>query len=295
MSIYKPSSAIEIDDPYPWLEGERISVLLARVVVKCPRENGQGFVAKKVAWYEADLESEAYMLKYAVEVAGVNAPRFHRVYLQGEAKVMVTDYDLGERLDTVWHTLSDANKISIKRELQEQIRRMRRCTMSLIGRVNLAGDIDGSITFPDPCHPSKDTNCTAFASEKDFDAHKIAEVREDDSMAAVELEEKIEQLSGSYTEKFVLTHGDLNARNIHVVETAPNDAGNPENRRWRLSSILDWEKSGFFPEYMEYAIARNSISHDPERRQFLCELLKDLQIHCAEKRVEVEYMAMDNF
>lgn len=42
--------------------------------------------------------------------------------------------------------------------------------------------------------------------------------------------------------KFVLTHGDLAARNIMVHEC-------------KITGIADWEYSGFFPEYMEYALA----------------------------------------
>jgi hypothetical protein len=41
---------------------------------------------------------------------------------------------------------------------------------------------------------------------------------------------------------FVLTHCDLSARNIMVEDD-------------KITGILDWEHSGFFPKYMEYATA----------------------------------------
>lgn len=277
-------------DPYPWLQGERISELVGRVVVKC--RAGDGFVAKKVSHVSDHLDSQAYMLKYATEVAGVKAPKFHRLYVQENARLMVTDYDSGVRLDTVWQTLDHANKTSIRKDLQEQIRQMRKYSKSSIGRVNENGKLDPKVAFPDPCHPSLDTSCTAFSTEADFDAHKVAEVRKKNPAAAVDLQNRIQKLSQSYAQKFVLTHGDLNPRNIHVKRIADASSGRSV---WQISGILDWERSGFFPEYMEYALAKISISHNRDWRKFLVGLLEDMEVSCSKERVKVEYIATDRF
>ena len=76
------------------------------------------------------------MLKYATDIAGVKAPKLHRVYLERTAMLMVTAYDEGLSLDTVWDTLNDANKTAINGELQQQLRLMRKFTGSIVGRVN---------------------------------------------------------------------------------------------------------------------------------------------------------------
>jgi hypothetical protein len=175
-------------DPYPWLQGERISELVGRVIVKCRADDGNGFLAKKVSHVSDHLESQAYMLKYATEVAGVKAPKLHRLYVQENARLMVTDFDSGVQLDTIWRTLDHANKAAIRRDLQEQIRRMRNCTKFSIGRVNKNGELDPTATFPDPCPSSLDTSCTAFATEFEFDAHKVAEVQKKDPAAAADLQ-----------------------------------------------------------------------------------------------------------
>jgi aminoglycoside phosphotransferase (APT) family kinase protein len=279
-------------DPYPWLEGERISAFAGRVVVKCSGKNGQGFVAKKVRHRSDHLESEAHMLKYATEVAHVKAPKLHYVYAQENARLMVTDFVSGVPLDTVWQSLDDANRASIRKDLQEQIRRMRTCTKSSIGRVNIDGGLDAKAAFPDPCHPSIDTSCMAFANEHDFDDHKIDEVRKRSVAAAADMQKRIQQLSKTYTQKFVLTHGDLNSRNIHVKSVVDTST---QRMVWQISGILDWERSAIFPEYMEYALARISISHDVEWRKFLVGLLEDMQVCCSEERVAVEYIATDRF
>jgi hypothetical protein len=218
-------------DFYPWLEGERISEFIGRVVVRCRIDDGSGFVAKKVSHVnDRRLVSQAYMLKYAGEVAGVKRPRFHYLYVQENARLMVTDYDSGVRLDTVWNTLDQANKTSIKKDLQEQIRRMRACVKSSTGIVNENGELDPRATFPDPCHPSLNKFCTACATEADFDAHKISELCKEDPTAAADLQNRMKMLADSYTEKFVLTHGDLNPRNIHVKRVAKAPSGRLSGR-----------------------------------------------------------------
>jgi Phosphotransferase enzyme family len=277
-------------DPYPWLEGQRISEFGGRVIVKCPAEDGHGFVAKKVGGVSSHMASQAHMLKYVTEVAGVKAPKLHHVYNRENARVMVTDFDSGVRLDTVWQTLDEANKISIKKDLQQQLCQMRGCTKSSIGRVNENGELDAKATFGDPYHPCLATSCTAFATEEEFDAHKVSELRKRNPTAAIDLQNKIQRLSKGYTQKFVLTHGDLNPRNIHVKRVVEVSSG---KSIWQISAILDWEDSGFFPEYMEYALARISISHDSKWRKFLVGLLEEMQISCSEERVKVENMATE--
>lgn len=127
--------------------------------------------------------------------------------------------------------------------------------MSAIGRVNVNGEFDSKATFFEPCHPSFQTSCTAFANEHDFDSDKVEEVRKMNPAVAGQLEKQIQKLSHSYSQSFVLTHGDLNARNILVKLVMQ---GSPTIPVWQISSILDWERSGFVPEYMEYTLARVS-------------------------------------
>lgn len=277
-------------DPHPWLEGERISQVGLRIVVKCPAADGHGFVAKKVGGVRSHMYGQAYMLKYATEIAGVQAPKLHHVYRDENAVLMVTDFDSGTGLDVIWKNLDNADKISIKKELQEQIRRMRACTQSSICRVNNTGQSDPRLTFRNPYQPGIASSCTAFTTEEEFDSYKINELYKRHPPSADRLRNKIKKLSEDYSQKFVLTHGDLNARNILVK--CVMEAGRPV---WRISAILDWETSGFFPEYMEYAQARISISHNSPRgwRDFLVDLLEEIDADCSEERIKAEDLATE--
>jgi hypothetical protein len=58
---------------------------------------------------------------------------------------------------------------------------------------------------------------------------------------------------------------------------------------------LDWERSGFFPEYMEYALAKISIGHSHQWQKFLVGLLKEMGLSCSKDREKVEHVATDRF
>ncbi|RDL39400.1 uncharacterized protein BP5553_03740 [Venustampulla echinocandica] len=51
--------------------------------------------------------------------------------------------------------------------------------------------------------------------------------------------------------KVLFTHGDLNPRNILADRVIRPDG----TRGWKVSGIVDWETSGYFPEYWDYTKA----------------------------------------
>ncbi|KAK1763750.1 hypothetical protein QBC33DRAFT_580912 [Phialemonium atrogriseum] len=69
---------------------------------------------------------------------------------------------------------------------------------------------------------------------------------------------------------FVLTHGDLTPRNFLVQGGV-------------ITGIVDWERSGFFPEYAEYAFAM-ALCHGHEK--WWVPVLKDVLQPCSEQRLE---------
>jgi len=59
----------------------------------------------------------------------------------------------------------------------------------------------------------------------------------------------------------VMTHGDLHPRNIMVKwEADQEDAGAmPQKRRLKVTGIIDWDLSGWYPEYWEYVRALSTV------------------------------------
>jgi thiamine kinase-like enzyme len=49
----------------------------------------------------------------------------------------------------------------------------------------------------------------------------------------------------------VFTHADLNLRNILVDQVVKSDG----TRGWGIPGIVDWENSGYYPEYWDYTKA----------------------------------------
>jgi hypothetical protein len=195
---------------YPWLQGERIFDVLGRVVVKRAATDGSGFEAVKASHQDCLREGEARMLEYAVQCAGVKGPKLRRLDTVDNARLMVTDFIPGVPLDTVWLSLNNTDKASIKLQLQQQIRLLRAHENPFIGRVG------ADATFPDPYRPFTAEVCGPFKDESAFDRHKIDKLQIRSVSAAKELETSLDKLRGTDSEKFVLTHGDLNSRNIHV-------------------------------------------------------------------------------
>ncbi|GKZ38150.1 hypothetical protein AbraIFM66950_010120 [Aspergillus brasiliensis] len=127
---------------------------------------------------------------------------------------MVTDRVPGESLDKVWHALTKPQKKNIELQLKQQVQEMRKHTQPYIG-------------------------------QEDFDEWCFARVKF--SYQKAFWKRYLPRMRNKKPSKFVLTHGDLAARNIMVKDG-------------QLTDIVDWEYSGFFPEYMEYALA--TVIHD---------------------------------
>ena len=127
-----------------------------------------------------------------------------------------------------------------------------------------------------------------FASEAEFDAHKVEQVRiRRGDRAAAALERLLQPLQQQYSEKFVLTHGDLHSENVHL-RCVTDSKG---KFIWELSGILDWGNSGFYPGYMEYAVAMKSGPYYPYWRKVMKKLLKGME--CTKDRVRLQETATD--
>ncbi|KAK2766638.1 hypothetical protein FQN54_005949 [Arachnomyces sp. PD_36] len=199
------------------------------------RTSAGRLVAVKVKPLGGFVRSEAEMMNYASQQSGLLAPRVLGCYdVEPNVIATVTDLVPGESLDKAWHNMDKAQKNSIKTHLKEQLRLFRTCTQPYIGRINRQSTLNFydrlDFKFMGP-----------FESEEEFDNWCLARVKSPMAYALWKrLLPKMRKEGGQ--QKFVLTHGDLSARNIMVHDG-------------KITGIVDWEYSGFFPEYMEYALA----------------------------------------
>lgn len=285
-AILKP---VDEPQPVPSLHGDLLpNIGRKNNVFKCSTESGR-MVAKKVGRRWKLLESEVRMLDYATKQLQIKGPRLRDLFLDGKNRAMITDLNPGVQLHQVWKKISRANKKLIIQQLRTEILKMRADTKPLIGRVGWGGDLRKDDPYHDPYHP--DTikyRVNYFRSESEFDAHKVKQMRARRGDAAAKaLEDRIKPLRDQYSEKFVLTHGDLHSQNIHVCRVTCPDG----KSRWELSGILDWGRSGFYPEYMEYAMTMKTGPHRPYWKKVMREVLKGME--CSKERLQVEESATE--
>lgn len=220
------------------------------------------------------IQTEADMMHY-VATHGVLAPKVHAVYdihtvssTRPSASAMVSERLPGDRLSEVWADLSDEGRSSIVAQLREQISNMRSCTQSYIGRVNNRSTCDVYERMPGKV-------CGPFIDEEHFDQWCLARVPDGlFGLTRKKWTRWLEKERQRPFRKFVLTHGDLSPRNIVV------DGG-------VVTGIVDWERSGFWPEYAEYAFAMELFPAFQRRQEeWWGPVLQQILPRCSDQRLK---------
>ncbi|GKU09787.1 unnamed protein product [Fusarium langsethiae] len=172
---------------------------------------------------------EAEALKVAVQV-GIPAPRVHEVCLTPEGQGCIRmDYIKGQPLDKLWPEMSVQQKKDIAQQLREVIQKMR----SVAPPADLIGACDGKeirdtrqyFTYHSPA-------CRDEGAFNDFLLSSLYENTPQLVRAAFS-----RRLQTNH--RVVLSHCDLAPRNILVEDG-------------KIQGLVDWEDSGWFPEYWEY-------------------------------------------
>lgn len=223
------------------LQSERLFELSSRgAVVKCSDE-----IVIKVSTGSTDL-TEYHNLQYLADRAGdLPIPRPHGVVTLGWTRFMFMSYVPGISLDKVWRGLPHESKLSVQQQLDmifSRLRSLRQDDGPQLGGAGGEGVKDWRImeVF------SRKGITTAEGFDKwQFSAkHRVSPhyVR----LLRSFLEEQNETLQGS-----VFTHGDLKKSNV-MVKQDPVDAN-----AYTVTGIIDWEDSGFYPEYFESTMLAN--------------------------------------
>ncbi|KAL7917001.1 kinase-like domain-containing protein [Trichoderma austrokoningii] len=195
-------------------------------------------LALKIGKPKGLCRSQGEMMSYAAE-HGVLAPKvfgtYNIVIERSIARVMVSELVPGVPLVGVWKKMSRNDQASIKNQLRDQIHHMRTLTQPFIGCINRQ-----------PVRNIYDTiansYCGPFDDAETFDEWCVKRLYGGDISKSQKWRERLKQQRDTSSKGFVLTHGDLSPRNIMVQ-------GN------KITGIIDWERSGFFPEHVEYATA----------------------------------------
>jgi aminoglycoside phosphotransferase (APT) family kinase protein len=163
-------------------------------------------------------------LKHAQSL-GVPVPIAHQFI--SEEQTIYMEHVEGDCLETVWPNMSEDEKKSIAQQLGQAITLMRSSRQNGI----LIGAIDG---LARDCRRYGDYVGGPFTEEESFNAFVLDLYTQCPQSVREALSSK---MRSDHSIRF--THADLSPRNIIV-------------RDGKIQGIVDWEFSGWYPEYWEY-------------------------------------------
>jgi hypothetical protein len=185
--------------------------------------------------------SEAHTLKFLAEETSIPVPRIKATYSSKTGvKYIVMEYIPGKPLSQVWGNLASEEKDAVLLELKSYMDEVRRIKPP---RPGVVAAVDYS-----PCNDDR-ISATPFGP---FDSHDDFHLflrwginNEEHSLPAIGEIVRAHKSDRWKQYRTVLTHGDLAPRNIIM-------------RDKKIVGIVDWETSGWFPEYWEYTRAWES-------------------------------------
>ncbi|KAI9065498.1 hypothetical protein FKP32DRAFT_1624257 [Trametes sanguinea] len=203
-----------------------------------------GTVLKATDQLNDDEVPEAIAMDLVFHHTLIPVPRVRRVIREGSDGFIWMDCIRGRQLKFVWPTLSILGKIRVAFVLRRYIRELRsvRHPRSAVpGPLGLApgGRVHSSVMYGEivPYRGPFSTyaELSAFWNER----HRIAHMPQ--AGAPEDAARVLEPFDDS--QPLVLTHGDLNLRNILVGE---------DGRLW----LIDWGDAGFYPPWFEFVTTR---------------------------------------
>ncbi|KAL1876107.1 hypothetical protein Plec18167_005368 [Paecilomyces lecythidis] len=222
-------------------EETEISNVYGNTVVRRRYEDGRDFALKNKP-KDFFNKSEADMMQYA-SCMGIKAPQVRGCVdnpQDNEIIFMASDFVPGDTLLDAWLRMDESQRASIKAQLKEQLALMRKCQMQYIGRVDRQA-------FRNIFDPIRFSFAGPFMSEGEFDTWCLSQT--EGIAERWKWKASLMLRGGEYSKDFVLTHGDLFPQDIIVHDG-------------KLMGIVDWEHSGFFPEYFEYAVVMSQHGYE---------------------------------
>ena len=191
-------------------------------VFKCRIKNGP-----------ANQQWEALTYQFIRAHTTIPVPRVYRVISYEFSHLIFMDYIPGERLDSVWPTLSIWQKCHVAWTLRGYVRQLRAIRGQFALRPGPLGGPDPRICrgpmWPDCEDGPFDNFATFYRKARRYVLGVVDDLNDERTSEEYRQAEK----------NLVFTHNDLNMRNVIIGE---------DGQLW----LIDWDWSGFYPVYFEY-------------------------------------------
>ncbi|KAA1475422.1 kinase-like protein [Dentipellis sp. KUC8613] len=206
-----------------------------------------------------DPTEHALLATLAARAPGVPAPRPMGIVQIGGVVFMFMSCVPGTPLDKCWGELSKAQKVAVRRQLNQALHQLRSVPYT-------PGTPLGALAAPFACKDTRPaaalapyapapayvhTSARAIYTETGFNDFLLATPR---ARVAPAYARWVRSLLRD-THRMVLTHGDLRPHNILVAR---------EGTRATLAGIVDWERGGWYPEYWELLKALRTRTPEDE-------------------------------
>lgn len=188
---------------------------------------------------------ELEALRYISKHTSIPVPKVHGIYHVGGRLYIEMDYVQGKTLQDTWPGLSLDKKQTIVEEVAsfiEQLRLLKPTQQGIVASAEFKQSVDHRVGYK-PFGP--------------FSLHEF----HDFLRGGLLLENCTETFGESVTRchsrpyRTCFSHGDLCPRNIIVCNG-------------KIAAIIDWEFSGWYPEYWEYTKAHYGLANTDWRDQF---------------------------
>ncbi|KAF4632339.1 hypothetical protein G7Y89_g5789 [Cudoniella acicularis] len=201
----------------------------SRAVLKC----SDGIITK-ITWAVGDCTEYTLIQYLALHAPDVLAPRPHGLTKLGKYRILFITYFPAMTLEHAWPDLTRENKLSIQARLDDIFHRPR--SLKLPPGRDLGGVNGEGVQLLLEDHPIQHLN--TISAFEDFFFTVDGPYPPSPSWTRF-----LRSFLPSLEKEPVFTHGDLRTANIMVK---PDDAGS-----FVVTGIIDWECSGFYPDYHE--------------------------------------------
>lgn len=187
--------------------------------------------------------SEAFALQLVAEKTSVPVPKLDCGFKKGDITYIAMERISGATdMDKLWEKMSKADQQRIVTELKDYFEQLRQIPHPRPGTIcTAAADDQPAYGFRTP---HAEHGAGPFQNEEDFNSFLRSgkpDGQPEDLKALIEMPKKTRHDT-------CFTHGDAAPRNVMIRK-------DPEGE-YHVAPLIDFEMSGFFPEYWEYVTAK---------------------------------------
>lgn len=199
---------------------------------------------------------EAETLRFLSSNSNVPVPEVYATFVEPGTGInfIVMEYIDAKSLEDLWPSLAAPDKVEISNQLRASLQELRSLEPpSYLGSLNRLPLTDGVFWTPD----QNPATSGPFNTEGDLNEGILKRLAESEPQAHLTLLRTLmSETLCNHQVKF--THGDLQPKNI-LIKTNGSD----ESARYEIV-IIDWEISGWYPEYWEFCNATVAGRFRPE-------------------------------